>query len=289
MDLIEAYVYKKEVDWSLLHYGLTLPIENQVVFSHNMGAFLKRGESKIIRLFLNDKIYEANVHNVNYNSKYKRKKDTIQIRYSQNSLLAQELRLRFSNSYNYIKAERESRSENDRTIIKLPEDLKEYLAIYTTEDEDTFILETIEVEDTKLIKQAIQKYSEVYIENSFNFNEEDSNSEILMDKRFVKIRKLNNKIGDNLKLLYGYRCQICGNLIGEEYASNVAEAHHIDYFIKSLNNDSDNILIVCPNHHRIIHKVNPQFDKTSLIYKYPNGYHEGLKINKHITKALNRL
>ena len=47
----------------------------------------------------------------------------------------------------------------------------------------------------------------------------------------VKIRKLNKKIGYILKLLYGYRCQICGQLIGEEYGSHIVEAHHIDYFV----------------------------------------------------------
>lgn len=36
----ENYVYKKEVDWSLLMEGLTLPIENQVIFGQIMGRFL---------------------------------------------------------------------------------------------------------------------------------------------------------------------------------------------------------------------------------------------------------
>ena len=35
----ENYVYKKEVDWSVLMEGFTLPIENQVVFLQN---FTKR-------------------------------------------------------------------------------------------------------------------------------------------------------------------------------------------------------------------------------------------------------
>lgn len=26
------YVYKKEVDWSLLHEGVTLPFDNQIIF-----------------------------------------------------------------------------------------------------------------------------------------------------------------------------------------------------------------------------------------------------------------
>lgn len=37
MDLIESYVLKKEVDWSLLTEGLTLPNENQVIFGRILG------------------------------------------------------------------------------------------------------------------------------------------------------------------------------------------------------------------------------------------------------------
>ena len=55
----------------------------------------------------------------------------------------------------------------------------------------------------------------------FNYDVEDTSSTILETERIVKIRKLNKKIGDNLKLLYGYRCQICGQLIGEEYGSHI--------------------------------------------------------------------
>ncbi len=43
----ENYVYKKEVDWSLLQEGLTLPIDNQIVFGQIMGRFLKEESLKI--------------------------------------------------------------------------------------------------------------------------------------------------------------------------------------------------------------------------------------------------
>ena len=35
----ENYVYKKEVDWSLLQEGITLLFDNQVVFGQIMGRF----------------------------------------------------------------------------------------------------------------------------------------------------------------------------------------------------------------------------------------------------------
>jgi len=282
LNLSDSYVYKKEVDWSLLNYGLTLPIENQVVFSHNMGRFLERGESKQIKLYLNGIGYYATVQNVKFDPKFNRKKDTFQIRYSPNGDLAQALRENFATSYNYIKRIREIRPKNDRSLIKLPDEKKEFLAIYTTTYEDSFLIEAINSEDTLIFREVAKKCSESIIEEDFNYDVEDEKTSIIIDKRLTKIRKLNKKIGENLKLFYGYRCQICGELTGEDYGTNVVESHHIDYFTKSLNNDSDNLLIICPNHHRIIHSKNPIFDRTKLIYTYPNGYKEGLLLNRHI-------
>lgn len=83
-------------------------------------------------------------------------------------------------------------------------------------------------------------------------------------------------------LLYGYRCQICGKLIGEPYGTDVAESHHIDYYVRSMNNDANNQIILCPNHHSIIHAAEPEFRRDSLSFMYPNGFVEGLAINLHL-------
>ena len=48
----ENYVYKKEVDWSLLQEGLTLPFDNQVIFGQVMGRFLKIEVSLKISRFI---------------------------------------------------------------------------------------------------------------------------------------------------------------------------------------------------------------------------------------------
>ncbi len=210
----ENYVYEKEVDWSLLHEGLTLPFDNQVVFGQIMGRFLKRGESKDITLYLNGKSYKAKITNVNFDPKFKRKKDTLQIRYSKNGELARALQAYFLKSYQFIKNTREMREPGDRTMIRLPDECKEYLAIYTTEYDDSYVLETIVADDILSLRQAASGQKERVMEAEFNYDVEDSTSTILEAERIVKIRKLNKKIGDNLKLLYGYRCQICGNLIG---------------------------------------------------------------------------
>lgn len=197
----ENYVYKKEIDWSTLMEGFTLPLDNQVIFLRNMENFLQRGESKIIHFFMNGKTYDAKIVNVN-NSVEKRKKDAYQIRYTRNGELAQTLQQYFFKSMSYIKTIRESRDPKDKSYIKVPEGLKEYLAIYTTEYEDTFLLEPIGQEDFQVMKKTIQGMRECVVENKIEF--EDKNSGIEKRLQIVKICKLNRKIGENLKLLCGY-------------------------------------------------------------------------------------
>lgn len=278
----ENYVYKKEIDWSTLMEGFTLPLDNQVIFLRNMENFLQRGQSKIIHFFMNGKTYDAKIVNMN-NSVEKRKKDAYQIRYSRNGELSQALQQYFFKSMSYIKMIRESRDPKDRSYIKMPDGLKEYLAIYTTEYEDTFLLEPIVQDDFQVMKKAIQGMQERTVENEIEYEMEDKSSGIEKKLQIVKIRKLNRKIGENLKLLYGYRCQICGQVIGEKYGSHIAEAHHIDYFVNSLNNDANNQMIVCPNHHSVIHDANPVLDRRRMVYRFDNGVEETIRINKHLT------
>ena len=277
----ENYVYKKEIDCSTLMEGFTLPLDNQVIFLRNMENFLQRGESKIIYFFMNGKTYDAKIVNVN-NSVEKRKKDAYQIRYTRNGELAQALQQYFFKSMSYIRTIRENRDPKDRSYIKVPEGLKEYLAIYTTEYEDTFLLEPIVQDDFQVMKKAIQGMRERFVENEIEYELEDENSGIEKRLQIVKIRKLNRKIGENLKLLYGYRCQICGQITGEKYGSHIAEAHHIDYFVNSLNNDANNQMIVCPNHHSVIHDANPMFDRKKMVYRFDNGIEEKIIVNKHL-------
>ena len=227
-----------------------------------MENFLQRGQSKIIHFFMNGKTYDAKIVNMN-NSVEKRKKDAYQIRYPRNGELSQALQQYFFKSMSYIKMIRENRDPKDRSYIKMPDGLKEYLAIYTTEYEDTFLLEPIAQDDFQVMKKAIQGMRERTVENEIEYEMEDKSSGIEKKLQIVKIRKLNRKIG-------------------EKYGSHIAEAHHIDYFVNSLNNDANNQMIVCPNHHSVIHDANPVFDRRRMVYRFDNGVEERISLNKHL-------
>ena len=279
----ESYIYKKEADWSLFNYGFAIPYEHQVIFSEITGRFIGKGESKDIRFYLNGKEYPAKLINIDFNTeKFGNHKDIIQVRYSAGSEIAAALRSQLHRSFEYISNIKTLRGLKDKSHINLPDEVKEYIAMYTTEYDDLYILEIIASDEIAALHEMVQGKTERVLEEEFNYDITDDTAGFEQIERVTRIRKLNRKIGDNLKLLYNYRCQICGRLIGEEYGSHACEAHHIDYFVNSLNNDASNQMIVCPNHHSIIHEVNPVFDRNTLTYIYENGYKEQVRLNLHL-------
>lgn len=285
--IIESYVYKKNVDWSVLHQGLSIPVNIQVIFKSTLEGYLKRGESKDIFLFLDGVKYSAKLVNQKFDeAKYSNRTDIVQIRYNSGSDIAMKLRSIFSNTYEFLLRKKEQRkATGERISSKVPEELQEQIVLYTTEYKDTYILECITQADRKDFYEVLndKKIDEtIYESNMLNYKEIDEGATLKEVTRVAKIRKLNKAIGDNLKLLYRYRCQICGCNFGADYDANIVEAHHIIPFTKSLNNDAKNLIILCPNHHRVVHAVSPEFNYKRLEYKYNNGVVDKLKLNKHL-------
>ena len=279
------YIYKKEVDWSVLQQGFTIPVSIQVAFRQLIKDSLPRGTTKNVNLIFDNQTYDAKLVNQNFDEqKYPTHKDIIQFRYEPSSPIANKMREIFSSSYNYFSEFKASDvlQEYRKRSIPISEDQKEYLAIYTTQFEDAFLLENFTVQDNRKVEKEVESFDEDEFEMAVNYEQKDLTARIERKPQLVKIRKLDKSICDNLKLLYKHRCQITGENFCEHHGVSVVEAHHIDYFTKSLNNNSDNILVVSPNYHRLIHKLNPIFDRKNLAFIFPNGLREAIKTNLHL-------
>ncbi|HAO23408.1 MAG TPA: HNH endonuclease [Desulfobacteraceae bacterium] len=278
----DTYIYKKGIDWSSLHMGINIPVSLQVHFFDLIQHYLKKGESKPIKLVIENETFEVKLINQPFDeTKYPTHKELLQIRYSSGSAISKKLKGIFKTSYEYLKIEK-SKLKNRRIPIKVPEEIREYLVLYTTDFEDTFLTDCITSEDMKHADNYIKSFTEEEFELNINYNRVDISARIEEKPQMVKVRRLDKSICDNLRLLYKYKCQICGYNFAEKYNGNIVEAHHIQSFTITMNNNSDNILIICPNHHRVIHKVNPFFDRKNLIFIYQNGLKENLALNYHL-------
>jgi 5-methylcytosine-specific restriction protein A len=275
----QLYIYKKDVDWSVLREGFSIPISIQLDFKERMNNFLRRGEKRSLNVILDQQTYKVKLINQPFDEqKYPLHVDILQIRYSPQSPFAIKLREIFISSLDYLRRTRTTVNK----IIQVPEENREYLVLYTTSLENTFFLDHITSTESMQIRNAISGFNEEDFEFLSNYKKVDDSSRIETKEQVIKVRRLDRGIGDSLKMLYEYRCQICGDNFSMKHGCIIAEAHHIDFFVTSLNNDAGNIAVLCPNHHRTIHRTNPTFKKEYLAYFYPNGVVEKLTLNKHL-------
>ncbi len=130
-----------------------------------------------------------------------------------------------------------------------------------------------------LYENAIQADESTFEKILSELNEE---GDIIHKYKLVKIRKLYKAVIVELKKMYPNECQICGGKIINSHNYTINEAHHIEYFSISKNNSAKNIMILCPNHHRLVHKSNAQFHRDKLIYKIDDGTEIKIILDKHL-------
>lgn len=272
----DYFIMKKLVDKSSLCQGISIPVLFQPLFYEKIGHCLNRGESTKITILLDGIPYDAKLTNESFDKiKYPGRSDILRILYSNNASLKDVLRSKFIKTWDSIQIY--SGQNGSTQGFSVESGQEEYMTVFATPVKGTIVLDCISNEDYQQETRIIRSLGEFVFETLT-----DENAFIETSIGFQKIRHLSKSIGNSLKKLYGYRCQICGEYIGEKYGSTLIHSHHIDYFTKSLNNNAENIMIVCPNHHSIIHDRDPVFDFKTQTYKYPNGYVEKLLLNKHI-------
>ena len=284
MDYDNTFILQKSVNWSLLNEGLAIPVSVCSYFHTWDSSILKHGASKPIKILIDDEFYDATLINQNFDQqRFAGHRDIIQIRYSPKSLIANKLRICFQKSYEYLYTQRKL-PENRNRQIPLPDDIHEYIRLYLTTSPDVLHLECCTDSEYQQLAHTLSTMpEEVYeVSDDDKFFLTDKTASIEEKQQLVKYRKIDRSIIRMLKEFYDYRDEISGEKIGNEYGESVVEAHHIDYFTKSQNNDSTNIIIISPNYHRIIHKNNPAFNRKKYQFEFPNGEVLRLKLYEHL-------
>ena len=282
MDLI----YTKDVDKSFLWQGFTIRYSLLTQLISKFVA-LAIGESRPLSIVLNGRIYSNIVlKNLNFNREvYPGHVEMYQVRYGENSDFAKAIRAMFPKLTEYIENQRQINIQQGvKKVIKIPEEMRCSVAFYTTAMSDVWEAVPFFSNDYVEVRKTLREYvqSEVDYERMLL---KDEDAHLVKEQHWVKIRKLDRNVCLNLKRLYEYRCQVCGQLITEPYTNGdekVIDAHHIIPFTESCNNNFSNVMILCPNHHRIIHACHPKFKLNTKEFVYPNGYHEKLMLNKHL-------
>ena len=283
MDYDNGFILQK-VNWSLLNEGLAIPISVCSRFSEWDTSILQHGTSKQVKILIDKEFYDAKLINQNFDKrKYPNHRDIIQIRYTPNSLIAAKLRSVFQESYAHLYEQRQLEENRHRQLV-LPSDINEYVRLYLTPSADVLCMECcINIENQQVANRLSAVPEEIYEQSDDDkFFMADKYASIEEKQQLVKYRKIDRSIILTLKKFYDYRDEISGKKIGNEYGDSVVEAHHIDYFTRSQNSDSTNIIIISPNYHRIIHKNNPRFNRRKFQFEFENGEVLRLKLYEHL-------
>lgn len=277
------FTYQKTVDRSTLRQGFQIPVEFHPLLAAMPGGMPVHGETRNISIIIDDVEYAAQLKNQGFDrEKYDGHADVIQIRYNENSPIAKKLRTIFYSTWDYVETEKSLPGNiGRRYTIKIPKERQEYLAISCSDIANIFIADCI---TSSFKSDAIMDLSSIEELDFETFQpREDSSAKIIEKERIQKVRHLDRSIGDSLKRLYDFHCQMTGERVGDLYNTLVVEAHHIIPFTTSLNNDTSNIIIVSPSYHRIIHAAKPDWIPEILAFKYPNGLIEKVMLNKHLS------
>ena len=245
--MTKNFLLTKEVNESLFKSGVTIPVALYEIFScYLSGGRLTHGEKRMIKIFVGGEPFDVQLTSIDFNrEKYPTNKDIWQLRYSKKSPVATKIREVFTS--------------------------RKFFTLHASDIKDVFCLESEAACD------------ELSLENLLDLSTlTDAQAQLVERFGLTKYRKLNRDVGERLKREYRYRCQICGLDVGELYGAQVVDCHHINYFSVSLDNAASNLLIVCPNHHRIIHAAEPTFDRERKLFRYPNGLEEVLRLNAHL-------
>lgn len=276
------FLYQKLIDRSSLRQGFQIPVEFHHLLKMMPNGMPLHGQTRHIKVVIDGVGYDAQLKNQGFDrNKYDGHAEVIQIRYSEGSDLVKRLREVFSSTWNYVESVKNlPENINRKFTIRIPEEQQEFLALSTTNLPNVFVADCI----TTAVKDAVKTEVSTLTELDFETFEprEDKNAAIKQVTRLQKVRQLDRSIGDSLKLLYDYHCQMTGEKVGDKYNALVVEAHHIIPFTESMNNDTSNIIILSPSYHRIIHKAKPFFDHEQLAFCFPNGLIEKVKLNKHL-------
>lgn len=95
-----------------------------------------------------------------------------------------------------------------------------------------------------------------------------------------RVVRRDHDLVEQLREIYRGCCQLCGWSPRSTYSAELCEAHHVRWLSRGGDDQLSNLVLVCPNHHRAIHRCDAPFDFPSGAFVFP-GAPEVLTLAEH--------
>ena len=86
------------------------------------------------------------------------------------------------------------------------------------------------------------------------------------------------------KTYRGY-CQICLFDPRARYGRRLCHGHHVQWLSRGGEDELENMVLICPNHHAAVHQADAVFDYGDLSFRFSNGLVETIQLNRHLRLA----
>lgn len=118
---------------------------------------------------------------------------------------------------------------------------------------------------------------ELYLFDADNLKKSllEDNPELCNEKDTIILEKIKRyqTVVRKLKSKYENKCQLCGFTFEKQDGSNYSEAHHIVRLVDNGSQGENNVIIICPNHHRMLHYGR------NIEYNYHDGILTEISVN----------
>lgn len=101
---------------------------------------------------------------------------------------------------------------------------------------------------------------------------------------FEQAPRRNHQHVEELRELYGGICQLCGWNPRHLYQQDLCEAHHVQWLSRGGEDALHNMVLICPNHHRAIHRTDAPFDWEDASFVFPMK-RESVQVSCHELQA----
>lgn len=157
-------------------------------------------------------------------------------------------------------------SEEHKILVKISEKLPLERRAFIIPDDK--IEQAVIDGNSNMVREFLEKY-----ETGISVKRK----EYLIKNAPIRNRVLSKKLFE----LYSGNCQICNWKPRIIYGVDVCETHHIQWISRGGADEPSNLVLVCPNHHRAIHRCDAAFDYKSFSFSF-NGKIERLVLNSHL-------
>jgi predicted restriction endonuclease len=105
----------------------------------------------------------------------------------------------------------------------------------------------------------------------------EQRAQYLYTQASLRDRSLVNELQD----LYDGQCQLCLWHPRQNYGHTLCHGHHIQWLSRGGDDQIANMILVCPNHHTAIHRIDAPFDFCDMTFDFGTR-RERLQLDLHL-------